>query len=305
VGRETFFEMWPMSFKEFLHALEKPSLIKSMSHFHLGDSINELTHDRFLEAYQQYLQVGGLPEVVEYFIQGKDYQKLRLDLLKSYEEDFVRYFSIDELNLFRRCLEAVAVNVGSPSKDTQVVRLDAPGYKKVSKLFFRLEKWKLIFKCEQWGLHPEKNKFFPKRYLYDVGILNYLRLKSLPSINIKDIASPLLRTPLGGLIENAVALGLRIQFGDNLFGLRLSSRVEIDFATKQADKIFAIEAKLSLKFKQNYLMPLKSYLEVTQGLSHGFLLYGGPPKREVISKIEILPFYLADELKRLISELAT
>lgn len=162
----------------------------------------------------------------------------------------------------------------------------------------------MIVKCDQLGREPEKNKFYPKRYLYDVGILTQLRLKGMSEISLADLALPALRTPLGGLIENAVALSLKVQFGDDLFGLKIGPRAEIDFAVKHEGQVYPIECKISMRFKENYLTGLKIYLKEFQKKKQGFLFYGGPPQRQEVFGVRVLPYYLADELKRLLPLLA-
>lgn len=300
VGRETFLDLWPMTFKEFLGALGQDSLVKTMETFQIGDSLSDLKHERFLKYFNEYLKVGGLPEVVKFYIQGKNHEKQRQDIFKTYEDDFVRYYDLEDINLFRRALEAVAANVGSPSKDTQAVRLDSPGYKKISGIFARLEKWRLIIKAEQVGMEPEKNKFYSKRYLYDIGILGMLRLKNLHHIDIRDLGTPLLRTPIGGIIENAVAHSLAVQF-ETLFGIKLSHQTEIDFGVKLSGQTYPIEVKAGLKFKQNALLSLKNYLR-PYPRKQGYFFYGGPPLQNRVDSIAVLPFYLIDELKRLLNQ---
>ncbi|HBF13790.1 MAG TPA: hypothetical protein DDW49_10490, partial [Deltaproteobacteria bacterium] len=300
VGRETYFTLWPLTFKEFLKAMDQDSLVETMEKFHAGNTLSTISHERFAKYFDLYLNVGGLPEVVRAYKDQKDYRKVRADIYKTYEDDFVRYFSIDDVNLFRRCLEAVASNVGSPSKDSHVVRVDSPGYKKVASIYARLEKWHLLIKCEQLGLQPEENKFSPKRYLYDVGILGDLRLKGIPTGSIRELSSSMTRTPMGGLIENAVALSLKTQFEDDIFGLKLSSRAEIDFGVKYKGLIYPVECKLSERFKENFLVSLKTYHTKMATNTPSFLLYGGLPLSK--ENIYVLPFYLADELKRLIQE---
>ncbi len=298
VGRETHLDLWPLTFKEFLMAAGQESLVRTLTNFNLGDRIGESPHERLLEQMDNYLAVGGLPEVITYFFAGKDYRKLRLDIFKSYEDDFIRYFNIEEVNLFKRCFDTVAANVGSPSKDSQVVRLDGPGYKKIAGIFARLEKWKLIIKCEQLASVPEKNKHHPKRYIYDIGVLSDLRLKGVQTLSLKDLSHPLLRTPLGGLIENFLALSLKNQF-DEVFGLKLSTQAEIDFGIKVGSRVFPIECKITPRFKCNQLTSLVTYLTkfTTQGV--GFFFYGGLPEPKT-KNCHILPYYLIDEMKRLV-----
>jgi uncharacterized protein len=302
VGRETFFEMWPMTFTEFLQAMGQESLVHALHHFHLGDTFTQTTHTRCLHWFGEYLQVGGLPEVVAYYQEEKDYRRRRADIYKAYEDDFVRYFSLDEVNLFRRCLEAVAAHVGTPSKDTQVVALDRPGYKKVASILARLEKWRLIIKCDQRGQKAEKIQYYPKRYVYDVGILGDLRMRGFPRMRVEDIATPTLRTPIGGLIENAVAISLRAQCGEELHGLKLSSRSEIDFAIRVGNVVHPVECKIALKMKGQFLKGIHAYRELCNAKPTSFILYGGPPRAKARELLHALPFYLSDEVLRLLSE---
>ncbi len=297
VGRETFLDMWPLTFREFVEALNQESLVKVLNTFRPGEVISESKHKRLQEMFDLYLDIGGLPEVVSHYLEKQDYQTKRLDILKTYEDDFVRYFSQDDINLFKRSLSAVADHAGSLSKDSQVVRPNAPGYRKVAGILARLEKWKLIIKCEQIGLGPEHNKYAPKRYLYDIGILRDLRLRGLQQISVTQLSQPLLRVPLGGLVENVLALSLKNQFGDQLFGIRLSQNAEIDFAIKHGHAVIPIECKMALRFKTSFLMSIVEYLKKTHSSENGFLFYGGPPLKEPIANCYVLPYYFCDSLK--------
>src|SRR3989339_1721672 len=253
VGRETFLNIWPLTFREFLLALGYDNLVKVMDEFIPGDEITQANHNRFLDAYDVYLKVGGLPEVVNYYLQKRDYKKRRNDIFQSYQDDFARYFNHEDISLFMRCLTAVAQNAGSPSKDSQAVRPNVYGYRKVPSIYGRLEKWKLIIKCDQIGIRPEQNKYHPKRYLYDVGVLCDLRLRGIETVGVRDLENEHLRAPLGGVIENALALSLRSQFDEEIFGIQLAGDSEIDFAVKVQDKIYPVECKMSLRFKNNFL----------------------------------------------------
>lgn len=299
VGREKYFNLWPLSFKEFLMAMEQNSLVKELENFEWGKTFSTLAHERLVEKANQYLAVGGMPEVVKTFIANKNYREVRADIVAGYASDFSRYYARDDINLFHRALSAIAANAGSPSKDTQVVRLDAPGYKKVASIFSRLESWRMVIKSEQLGIEPEKNKFHPKRYLFDVGILADLRLKGLETPKLEDLHHPVLRPPLGGLVENWMALSLANQFSENLKGFRLSSQTEIDFIIKQDTKTWPVECKIAQKFKNNYLSGVLTYLKTCTQNGKGILLYGGPPLKEAIQNCYIIPYYLCDELARL------
>lgn len=303
VGRETYLDMWPLSFVEFLKALKQDSLVEIILTLSPATTITDLQHKRFKEFFNDYLRVGGLPAIVNAYLEKTDYRLLRRDILKSYENDFIRYFSLDDINLFRRAMSAVAHNVGSPSKDAHVARADTPGYKKVPTIYSRLEQWRLMLKHEQLSIEPEQNKAHPKRYLYDVGILWDLRLKGLTEVDLDNLSSNVLRTPLGGMIENAIALSLNQQFPDGVFGIRLSHQTEIDFGIKHQGVVVPIECKMALRFKQNYLKGLFTYQQKTARQNSSILLYGGQ-KMNLPTNVHVLPFYVCDGIKLFLERLS-
>lgn len=305
VGREKFLELWPFSFKEFLSAIGHDSLFETLSKFQFGQKISDLAHRRLLEDYDIYLKVGGLPGVIDVYKGGGKWQDALLDIYKAYEDDFVRYFGIENANLFGRTIAAVAANVGSVSKNSQIIKVDAPGYKKVSGILARLELWQLIIKVEQTGKAPEQFNFPPKRYLFDIGMLNYLRFRGRPNFNISEIDDVFLKTAMGGVVENAVAITLKDQARE-LVGIKLTKNSEIDFAVKNQDIFVPVECKSSKKFKLPHAGALASYCR-TFKLKHGVILNLDMPldveKDDVI--IHSLPVYLADEISRLIDEQAS
>lgn len=303
VGAEQFLDLWPMTFKEFLMARQQNDLVEKLVLYHWGDSFLPLVHEMFVDEFEKYLKVGGLPNVVSHFLAGIDYQKAREDILQSYEDDFIRYFSIDNVNLFRRCLLAVASNAGSPSKDSQAIRPESSAYKKVPEIYAKLEKWKLIIKVDQVGLEPEANKYYPKRYLHDVGVLRDLRLRATEDVGLKDLSVQKLRTPLGGIIENALVLSLKTQFNDALFGIKLDHQTEIDLAVKAHGKVWPIECKMSNRFKTSFTQATEIYLEKMTRKGTGILFYGGPPLAKKQRNVLVLPYYLSDELGRLLTNL--
>lgn len=94
VGRIQFIYMYPMSFLEFLHALDEHMLINEMRTQQPQEPINAFAHDHLITLIKEYLAIGGMPEVVKSWVQKKDASKclsIQQSLIDTYRQDFNKY----------------------------------------------------------------------------------------------------------------------------------------------------------------------------------------------------------------------
>lgn len=92
VGKVNFMDLYPLSFPEFLNALNQQSLLKLIETGEWDLIRNFKT--RFAEFLRQYYYTGGMPEVVLSFRQNKDYAEVRQiqnNILLAYEQDFSKH----------------------------------------------------------------------------------------------------------------------------------------------------------------------------------------------------------------------
>ncbi len=268
VGRVTRLLLQPFSFCEFLRCGGEEELL----HFDDPFRIQPFVHERLLNHMQSYIEVGGLPAVVVAFFAGADWRQVRRDLYLDYRSDFARIFSETEATLFDQCLQGVASNLGSPSKYSQMVKATAALYRKVPDFLALLESWKLVHKLEVRGSRPEQQGYAPKRYLYDPGLANDLRLTVLPRIDILASLNAAQRTPLGGLVENVLATEL-VASNQVLTGWKQGSNsYEVDFVYKtKAGEAIPIECKAALQTKPRDVRGLAEYA-ARRGSSSGILV---------------------------------
>ncbi len=93
VGMVNLIDLYPLSFDEFIAAIDPP-LFSFYEQIQKGQSIEEIFHNRLLEAYNYYLIIGGLPECVASWIRYKDPQRIRQiqdELVTIYENDFSKH----------------------------------------------------------------------------------------------------------------------------------------------------------------------------------------------------------------------
>ena len=91
VGMVNLLDIHPLNFEEFLDAVE-PALYAYYDNIQKNQQIEEIFHNRLLEAYNNYLIIGGMPECVASWIKYKDPSKIsriQRELIEMYENDFV------------------------------------------------------------------------------------------------------------------------------------------------------------------------------------------------------------------------
>lgn len=93
VGMVNLLELYPLYFDEFLEATD-PSLYAYYSSISKGQQLEEIFHQRLLEAYNNYLIIGGMPECVASWISYKDPARIatiQRELIEIYENDFSKH----------------------------------------------------------------------------------------------------------------------------------------------------------------------------------------------------------------------
>ena len=83
----------PLTFDEFLEAVD-PSLFLFYDGIYREQPIEEIFHRRLLEAYNNYLIIGGMPECVASWIKYKDparISRIQRELVEVYENDFSKH----------------------------------------------------------------------------------------------------------------------------------------------------------------------------------------------------------------------
>jgi predicted AAA+ superfamily ATPase len=102
VGKVEFLDLYPLSFTEFLEALnEKPlvDLLRSRDWQLISNFKN-----RYIERLKQYYYVGGMPEAVSAFAQRTDFDEVRQiqkRILIAYEQDFSKHAPLEIVSRIR------------------------------------------------------------------------------------------------------------------------------------------------------------------------------------------------------------
>lgn len=93
VGKIEFMTMHPLDFEEFLLARGKNQAVSVIRDSYEKNEACSL-HETFLDDYRIFLGVGGMPQVVNEFIQTKDYNMVmakQKDIIDAYIADMAKY----------------------------------------------------------------------------------------------------------------------------------------------------------------------------------------------------------------------
>ena len=93
VGMVNLLDLYPLYFDEFLEATD-PALFAYYESIQKNQTIEEIFHNRLLEAYNNYLIIGGMPECVASWVNHKDpaaVSKIQRELVEIYENDFSKH----------------------------------------------------------------------------------------------------------------------------------------------------------------------------------------------------------------------
>ena len=124
VGYETVMDMYPLDLEEFLWANGiKDEIIELLgSCLETETPVPEALHERMKQLLLQYTVIGGMPDAVQTFIDTglmSDVLKVQRDILRSYEDDMVKYAEKKDKALIRDCFLSIPNQLRKENKKFQ------------------------------------------------------------------------------------------------------------------------------------------------------------------------------------------
>ena len=248
VGKVNIKYLYPMDFEEFLLALKEEMLLEEIKkHYLSNEPVIDSIHEKALDLYKKYLVLGGMPEIINNFIENDcNIAHTKIDLanqiITSYLADMNKYTENTEsiknsqiYNSIPKCLarENNTFKYSIVNKDARRIRYE-------SSLEWLLAS-NMILKCTLAEKNESPLKAFAsvdkfKIYLSDVGLL-----RALSNIDYREIMLDKDEMYKGVLTENYVACSL-FSNGLELYYYTFD-RYEIDFLIKDIGDIIPVEVK--------------------------------------------------------------
>lgn len=249
VGYETVVDMFPLDFEEFLWANEvSPTVIGMLKHaLDTATPVPEALHKRMRELMLQYTVVGGMPDAVQTFVDTRQMDRvlqIQRDIVRSYEDDMVKYAEKKDKAIIRQCFESIPKQLSKENKKFQysVVKKGATAAKFSGSLQW-IEDAGIIARCYNLNL-PELpldgnaiDDVF-KVYMRDTGLFTSM----LEDGTQFDILQGNLFGYKGAIFENLVA-DFFAKMGRKLYYFHKDSGLEIDFVIRWRGACMLVEAK--------------------------------------------------------------
>ena len=117
VGKVDTMELHPMNYREFLSAMGETALMELISKkdYKLAGDFR----DKYIFWLKNYYYVGGMPEIVQYFSEHKDYMEVRNlqnTILQQYEDDFGKHAATSELARLRMVWNSIPMQLSKENK---------------------------------------------------------------------------------------------------------------------------------------------------------------------------------------------
>lgn len=248
VGKVDRIEMHPMSFEEFVEADGGKKYIDGVSKLERKREIPELYTIPLEKHYKNYLIIGGMPEVVQTWIDTHDYkeaQEVQDRILKDYADDFGKYSSPDTATKIKMIWDSIPTQIardnskfifshvkeGARSKDLE----DALGWLVNSGIVLKLD----LVSNPEIPLSGMADATYFKVYMSDVGLL---RRKA--NVNYRTIleGNDVFIHFKGALAENYIFVQLKCM-GITPYFWRTKADAEMDFITDYEGELIPIEVK--------------------------------------------------------------
>ncbi len=236
VGRTTDFEIFNLSFSEFLRFKNITlDISQNLDAFHLNKTG---------ELYKEYAAYGGYPKIVmEDSLEKKE--KYLQQIIDTYiKKDIRDLANIKDIDKFNNLLKVLAAQSGNLLNVAELARTCRISAQTVESYLFILENTYIIKLLRPFSSSAKVEIVkAPKVFFYDTGILQMLWLKNLQ----KDL--------LGNVFETSVFSELAKKYGaGNLNYWRNKNQNEIDFVLHKKEGVLPIEVKKNFRnFRQTSL----------------------------------------------------
>lgn len=294
VGYERQLIMRTLDFEEFIWALgAEVNLTEMLAPYVDGAKrVPEAMHNSLNKYLQEYMVVGGLPEVVDTYIATKDFYQVHLlqeKILRDYQDDIAKYALNQDKIKAKQCFLSIPRQLSKENHKFQysVVEKKATARKFTSSLDWLHNAGLIDFAYNvnsPWfplKAHVKEDQF--RVYLFDIGLLVAMYGYQLKIALLSDA----LEGPAKGGIYESLVADILAKRGEELYYYKKEdSTLEIEFILERDCKLVPVEVKA----RKGSTRSLNELLKM-DNIERGYKLTA--QNTGVVEKKITLPLYMA------------
>ncbi len=228
VGRTVVFELFPLSFQEFLIFKEKT--------FDLSRGIRTpLIIEQLKSLYIEFMRYGGYPKIVLTTEKEKKEVYLRQIIDTYLKADIRDLANIRQIDKFNRLLRILAQQSGSLLNMQELSLTTGISKPTLEEYLFILENTYVIRRVAPFARNLRKELFKRQKVFFlDSGLMHILQFNSIPEVT------------MGHVFETSIFNELLKRFSKaSVYYWRTKDKKEIDFILDTGRNLHAIEVKLN------------------------------------------------------------
>lgn len=264
VGKVNFITLYPMTFVEYLTALGEELLAENLMSLKKPEPLPGILHEKMLKHLKMYLYLGGMPEVLQDYLDNQDIasiRKIQNEILEAYQRDFSKYTDKSQAIKTSELWHSIPRQLAKENKKFKYSDVRKKARAATFELTIEwLKKAGLInvvynISVPKLPLSGYANFSKFKIYLHDTGLLGaMLNISSNIIVEPTEIFSEY----NGAFIENYVTQELIAHGNKELFYWTSKSDAEVDFILQIQNEIYPMEVKSGTS---RNLKSLRSYAE--------------------------------------------
>lgn len=117
VGKVEFIDIYPLSFEEFLMAMGQDAMLKTL--YSRDWELISTFREKYIDLLKQYYFVGGMPEVVESYVNDRDFVEVRSiqnNLLRAYDADFSKHPPVEIIHRIKMVWDSIPSQLAKENK---------------------------------------------------------------------------------------------------------------------------------------------------------------------------------------------
>ena len=305
-SEEDHIEMFPMDFEEFLWAMGDEVTIPFLRQaFEAKKPLGDAVHRKIMNSFRQYLLVGGMPQSVLAYQNGKDFgasDEAKRSILRLYREDVSKFAAGYEDKVYA-VFDEIPGQLSKKEKKYKLSAIDKNArFRSYEDSFIWLNEAMVVNTCfnatdPNVGLALSADHATQKCYMADTGLLvthTFMDGAYTDNELYRAILFDKLDINEGMIMENIVAQmlrfnGHRLYFYSRCDNEHRENHMEIDFLIAEGKKIAPIEVKSGNYRSHSSLDKFRK--KFSDKIGNSYILY----TKDVLKKDGILhlPIYMA------------